>query len=322
MENKNQQQPPVNQGTAKEQALQAILPKEFSDTVMKRIKQFEEEGALRLPQNYSAENALKSAWLVLLETKDRNDKPVLDVCTKESIANALLDMVVNGLSVSKKQGYFIAHGNHLTFMRSYFGTIALAKRVGGITEEPIANVVYKDDIFEYIIEPGTGRKKIITHEQKIGNIKLTEIVGAYAYIVKGDKIDVEIMTMEQIRKAWEQGPMKGKSGAHNNFTDQMCGKTVINRGCKVAINSSDDAWLYENKKDEFDADNEIDSRNASIQQGTGKKKMAVDIPFEEIPDTLPEVQPNPIPSPLQKQENTKAKSELFPEGEMSGGPGF
>ena len=81
------------------------------DTVLSKIKDFEEAGELKLPTNYSAANALKSAWLILQETKDRNDKPALVVCTKESVANALLDMVVQGLSPMKKQCYFIVYGS-------------------------------------------------------------------------------------------------------------------------------------------------------------------------------------------------------------------
>lgn len=85
----------------------SIVQKDVVDTVLSKIKDFEEAGELKLPANYSAANALKSAWLILQETKDRNDKPALVVCTKESVANALLDMVVQGLSPMKKQCYFI-----------------------------------------------------------------------------------------------------------------------------------------------------------------------------------------------------------------------
>ncbi len=44
--------------------------------------------------------------------------------------------------------------------------------------------------------------------------------------------------MDQIRKSWQQGAAKGNSGAHNNFTDQMCKKTVISRACKIALGAA------------------------------------------------------------------------------------
>ena len=118
----------------------SIVQKDVVDTVLSKIKDFEEAGELKLPTNYSAANALKSAWLILQETKDRNDKPALVVCTKESVANALLDMVVQGLSPMKKQCYFIVYGSKLTLQRSYLGTLAIAKRVGGV-KTAIANCV-------------------------------------------------------------------------------------------------------------------------------------------------------------------------------------
>jgi recombination protein RecT len=40
---------------------------------------------------------------------------VLQACTRDSIANALLDMAVQGLNPAKKQGYFIAYGKQLVF---------------------------------------------------------------------------------------------------------------------------------------------------------------------------------------------------------------
>ena len=114
-DNKNGAQPAPAQ---QPQQNLSIVQKDVVDTVLSKIKDFEEAGELKLPANYSAANALKSAWLILQETKDRNDKPALVVCTKESVANALLDMVVQGLSPMKKQCYFIVYGSKLTLQRS------------------------------------------------------------------------------------------------------------------------------------------------------------------------------------------------------------
>src|SRR5690625_2664860 len=80
-----------------------------------RVNQMLQAGQLHVPADYSPDNALKAAWLNLQEVKDRNKKPALEVCTQASVANALLSMVVQGLDVNKKQGYFIVYGNHLAF---------------------------------------------------------------------------------------------------------------------------------------------------------------------------------------------------------------
>ena len=67
----------------------------------KQIEILQKKGNLALPPNYSAQNALMSAWLVLQETVDKNKLPVLQSCTRVSIVNSLLDMVIQGLNPSR-----------------------------------------------------------------------------------------------------------------------------------------------------------------------------------------------------------------------------
>lgn len=236
----------------------------ISEQVLSRIEQFQKDGSMILPKNYSVENHMKSAWLALQEVEDKEHHKALQICTKESIANSLLDMVLQGLSVSKKQGYFIVYGNKLIFQRSYFGTIALVKRAGGIVSEPVANVIYEGDDFQYEINPKTAKVSIIKHSQKLENIDNSKIKGAYALVTLADgTTQVTIMSMQQIRAAWGQGATKGNSPAHKNFAEEMAKKTVIGRACKAIINSSDDAWLYDGKEDDADSDKASIQRDAA-----------------------------------------------------------
>ena len=236
----------------------------ISEQVLSRIEQFQKDGSMILPKNYSVENHMKSAWLALQEVEDKEHHKALQICTKESIANSLLDMVLQGLSVSKKQGYFIMYGNKLIFQRSYFGTIALAKRAGGMVSEPVANVIYDGDDFQYEIDPKTAKVAIVKHSQKLENIDNSKIKGAYALVTLADgTTQVTIMSMQQIRAAWGQGATKGNSPAHKNFAEEMAKKTVIGRACKVIINSSDDAWLYDGKEDDADSDKASIQRDAA-----------------------------------------------------------
>lgn len=273
-----------------------------TERVLDRIEKFQADGALVLPANYAVENHMKSAWLVLQATEDKDHRPVLDVCTKDSIANSLFDMVLQGLSVSKKQGYFVAYGNRLEFQRSYFGTVALAKRAGGIKTNPVANVIYEGDEFVYTIDPNTARIKIIKHEQKIDNIDNDKIKAAYALVTLNDgSVQVTIMSMQQIRAAWNQGSMKGNSPAHKNFTEEMAKKTVIGRACKMIINSSDDAWLYEGKSDEMDIDNATRQREASISS-TKSVVETQDAEYEEVKEPTPAPAPTPTSDPTSEEE--------------------
>lgn len=287
----------------------------ISEQVLARIEEFQKTGGMVLPKDYSVENHMKSAWLILQATTDRSGQQALAVCTKESIANALLDMVLQGLSVSKKQGYFIVYGNKLEFQRSYFGTIALAKRTGGIKTEPVANVIYEGDEFVYTIDPTTARISIVKHEQRIENIDNTKIKGAYALVTLADgTTQVTIMSMAQIRAAWGQGATKGNSPAHKNFAEEMAKKTVIGRACKAIINSSDDAWLYEGKADDLETDTATRQREAT----TGaEKRVVIDAEsYEEVETTTAPA------APATEQPTAAPQTETAPTADAEDEPGY
>ena len=214
--------------------------------VLQRVTQFQESGSIDLPKDYSVGNALRSAWLVLQNMTDsKTGTPILQHVTRSSVANAMLDMVTQGLNVAKKQGAFVRYGDQLTFQREYFGTIALAKRYAGL-KAVHGNVVYKDDEFEVETDLNTGRKRLSKHKQQIGNIDPAKMIGAYAVIILEDGTSfIEVMSMAQIKTSWGQGQAKGNSPAHTNFPDQMAIKTVINRALKILVSSSDDSVLME-----------------------------------------------------------------------------
>lgn len=276
--------------------------------VLEKINQFKSAGEIRLPANYSPENALKSAWLILQDTTDRNDKPVLEVCTQASIANSLLDMVLKGLSPVKKQCYFIAYGSELSCDESYFGKEVAAKRVGNVKDiKPVS--IYQDDVFEFEKDTLTGRNKIMKHEQKIENIDHEKVKGAYCVITYNDgTVDVEIMSIKQIRMAWTMGATKGNSPAHQKFTDEMAEKTVTARACKGIINGTDDADLYKEIEERPNA------AQANVKNLVGNGANKKEIGFSEEPITAAEVTTG------QKEE---AKPEVNNNGQTQiGGPGF
>lgn len=224
-----------------------VQEKSIAENVLNRVKAFEETGMINVPKDYSAPNALRAAWLILLETKTLDKRPVLEVCSKESIANALLKMVIQGLNPVKHQCAFIAYGNTLNMQREYAGTIAIAKRDAGV-KSVAANVVYEGDEFAWDNNPETLEKKVTKHTQSLDSLEKANIKGAYAIVEYSDgKRKTEIMSWGQIQKAWQQGPTKGQSPAHKNFPDQMAMKTVINRALKIDVNSSDDGALLDDE---------------------------------------------------------------------------
>lgn len=255
----------------------------ISDQVLTKIKEFENGGDIAFPPNYNYANALKSAQLILAEAVDKNKQPVLQTCTKASICNALLDMTIQGLSPAKKQCYFVPYGGKLQLMKSYLGNIAATKRLKGV-KDVFANIIWEGDEFEYKLNLETGLIEIVKHEQKFENIG-KKILGAYAIVVREDaKNYVEVMNMEQIRNAWNQGAAKGKSGAHQNFSDQMAKKTVINRACKNFVNTSDDSdVLIEslNRTNEYREEDIIENTQAEVKEEIKENANSIPLDLDE-----------------------------------------
>ena len=271
------------------------IDKTLADNVLRKVQIFTANKDLRLPPDYSPENALKSAWLILLETKDAQKRPVLEVCTKESIANSLLKMVLLGLNPLKSQCDFIAYGDKLSCDPSYFGNTALAKRHGGV-RDIFATIIFEGDKLEYSIV--NGQKKIVSHVQEFGNIDINKIKGAYATVYFEDKDRepyVEIMTITQIRQAWQMGAMKGNSPAHKNFPDEMSGKTVISRAAKRFINSSDDSELGIEQGDQ-----KLIASKQQISEHANQEEITMDVKAEVVEEKKSDVK-SPEPETVETE---------------------
>lgn len=279
----------------------AIIQKDITDAVNQNIERLQSEG-LSLPTNYSHSNALKSAFFKLQETVDRSGKPALEVCTKESIANALLDMVVQGLSPAKTQCYFIVYGSKLQLNRSYFGTQAVLKRLTNV-KDIWANVIYKDDVFEY--ENDRGREKLVSHKTAFEN-RDKDIIGAYAIIKTAEDEEImTAMTMKEIEASWSQS--KTQQAVHKKFPQEMAKRTVINRAAKAFINTSDDSDLLvesinnttENEYDErprkeINAEHEILEKANTEELDFKPTKPIIDAPINAEPHKEESVQPEPV----------------------------
>lgn len=180
---------------------QLVQEKNVSDNVLNKVRVLESQGNLELPNDYSPSNAMKQAWLQISQ-----DNKLMS-CNDTSKANALLDMVTQGLNPAKNQCYFIPYGNKMQLQRSYHGNVMMLKRDAG-AQDVVAQVIYKGDTFKQ--EMGeTGRIKAIKHEQDFFNIDKENIIGAYCTIVFNDGRDnyIEVMTIEQIKQAWMQSSM-------------------------------------------------------------------------------------------------------------------
>jgi len=217
-----------------------VFDKSTLSKVQKRVAEMRDDGEIDFPPNYSPQNALKAAWLELQRTTDKNDNPVLQSCSKSSVMQAMLEMAIEGLNPAKDQGYFIPYGNKLVWQRSYFGDLALSKRVEAVDDiYPV--IIWKEDEVE--IKVTKGQEYVAKHETSFES-RNSGIKGAYAVIKwSSDRPDYyEIMTKDELEKAWSQSKFGG-SGSMQDFTQEKAKRTVIRRASKRVINSSDDAYL-------------------------------------------------------------------------------
>ncbi|UZQ49822.1 recombinase RecT [Clostridium kluyveri] len=268
---------------AKEDALNQITEK---------IGELRKNNDIAFPPNYSVANALNSAWLQLQEVKDKGNKPALEVCTKNSIIGSLYDMCLQGLTPAKKQCYFIVYGNQLQLMRSYMGTVAVTKRLKGVKDIK-AYCIYEGDEFEQTYDLDTATLKISKFNPKFENIDTNKIKGAFAVVIgENGPIHAEVMNIDQIKKAWGQGIAykSGKSTAHNNFTDEMAKKSVINRACKMYANTSDDSDLlieaFNNTDKTYDEESMVGNVEYEVKEEikdkANKKSIDINVSQEKV----------------------------------------
>lgn len=197
-------------------------------------------GDVILPPNYDVNDAVKALYLATLQTKDKQGRPALEVCTRESIEQAVQNYVSKGLNVAKKQCYPIVYGNTLTLSESYFGKQKQAHSYAGVTIN--SNVIYEGEKINIVVRPnGT---KVIEHTPDFSKFNTDKIVGAYAIAVNdnGDIVDSDIMTIAEIKKSWAKSQSGGT--VHKEFPVEMARKTVIGRLAKRFINTSDDSSKY------------------------------------------------------------------------------
>lgn len=271
-------------------------PREIVVRTEERVATLLEEGGLILPERYAWQNALKSAWLVLQDATvqggPNHGKRVLDIVSERSVANALLDMVAQGLNVGAKQGYFVPYGNALTFQRSYFGSIAVAKRVAGVADVR-ALPVYEGDTIE--LEIVDGIRRVVSHRQTFDSLREGTLVGAYAIVLfRDDRPNVtDVMSIDEIRTSWMQSrPYKKdpKGSTHASFPEAMALRTVIQRALKPLINGATDDHLF------LAAFNRDPSEAAEEELALEVEEDANTIEIDVDPEPASEPEPEPAPA--------------------------
>lgn len=283
------------------------------DQVINRIQKLGEAG-FRMPADFNAVVAIKMSMLKLQELKDKNGKPALEVCTPASIQTALFKMACRGLNMALNQCYPVVYGTKLEIMDSYFGKVLMVKRIFP-DWEPHPRVIREGDVFQYEIDPKTGKMHLLKHEQKLENID-KDFIGGYIYLpTKDGEGELYVMTKCQIMAAWSKSSNREHTVA-KLFDEKMVAKTLVNSACNMIINSTPDfaeanAMAGESESTRFE--DTIDDQEyqdfhepAQIEEAPKPEPVKNESPAQEDKQTAagrkpkaaaPAPQPEPAPEP-------------------------
>nr|WP_315600131.1 RecT family recombinase [Abiotrophia defectiva] len=299
-----------------------LLQKDITDNIARKLDELKKDGGLAIPANYNPANALKSAFFEMTNSASGN---LLEKCSRESIANSLLNMAIQGLSPAKKQCYFVPYGQNLSMQRSYFGTQKVVKSLTNV-EDIWATIIYEGDEFEIEIEG--GRERIAKHTTSFLN-RDNDIIGAYCIIKKSDGEEVlTVMTRKEIEASWSQS--KNKS-VQNKFPQEMAKRTVINRAAKAFINTSDDSdALIQAVNDTTEEEFENEQERAVRDVTETVEREANQVLIETKPKDKAKAKPKPEPEAVEVPEDISLPGEIIQAEEIANemgdlfeeGPGF
>ena len=299
-----------------------LLQKDITDNIARKLDELKKDGGLAIPANYNPANALKSAFFEMTNSASGN---LLEKCSRESIANSLLNMAIQGLSPAKKQCYFVPYGQNLSMQRSYFGTQKVVKSLTNV-EDIWATIIYEGDEFEIEIEG--GRERIAKHTTSFLN-RDNDIIGAYCIIKKSDGEEVlTVMTRKEIEASWSQS--KNKS-VQNKFPQEMAKRTVINRAAKAFINTSDDSdALIQAVNDTTEEEFENEQERAVRDVTETVEREANQVLIETKPKAKAKAKTKPEPEAVEVPEDISLPGEIIQAEEIANemgdlfeeGPGF
>lgn len=263
---------------------------DYGSQVIHRMDELTQVG-FTVPTDYNYVNAVKASMMALADVKDKDKRPALEVCTPASVQQALFVMATKGLNVAKKQGYFLVRGTKLCFQESYFGKVLQVKRIfPDWTPQP--RVIYEGDDFSFQTDPKTGRRTLLRHEQTLQSLD-NAFVGAYLYLpCKDGGQDLYVMSRKMIMAAWSKSDSKSLT-THNQFSDKMVCKTIVNSGCNMIVNSTPELSVM--------ADDEFESEHTPI-----------DVPSHAVEEIKPDEVPvaEVVEAPKQK-ETTKSETMII-----------
>ena len=262
------------------------LAQDTSDWINKNIR----DNKITVPEGYNVSNEITMALMMIAQTNDKDGRPALESCSRESIMTQLRLM-------AQKQCYPIVRKPKLCIDISYFGTISIIKRLMP-GYDVRANVIYKDDTYDYIWNEETQCYQVTNIKSSIEN-RDKPIVGAYGTIFEkatGKVIFSEVMSWKEILTSWSHAKT---DKVQKEFPQEMAKRTLIQRMCKLFLNTEkmsnvEGAKAYnEMTSNSYDNDaqepsiSEMEKRQAIMQKSQGNDGLKSILKKEEAVEVEP-----------------------------------
>ena len=265
------------------------------EIALSKINQYVELGMV-LPENFNPTNSLKKARMMLNDMKVQG-KPVLEVCTKESVIQCLIDSCCKGLDYSEMQVYFIPRANIMTNLESVYGRIARAKRASRYYK-PIVQYVHEGDDFQIGVDVTNGKTIIKKHETSLDNLD-KPIVAAYTFVTDDNNdTEVFIMTKREWLTSWKKSSNGG--AVAKEFERDMIFRTIIKKSTKSLVNANIKAIGGLPISDDDD-DVPLAGDAPTVVESTTNPSVTDFVEAEEVTEA-PAPQPTTEPKPESKQE--------------------
>jgi len=174
---------------------------------------------MALPKHMSTDRLIRVSMTALRRT------PKLLECSTTSLLGAIISAAQLGLETDGALGhaYLVPYKKECQLVIGYRGMIDLARRSGQILSIS-ARVVYENDKFEY----SYGLDEKLDHIPAMDGRGSPIAAYAVARIVGGG-YQIEVLSMEQLRKAQDASQAKYKGCPWEAYWDEMARKTAVRR---------------------------------------------------------------------------------------------
>ena len=249
----------------------ALLSSQTTQWITDNLKK--PEMAIAVPKGYNIGNEVSSLIFAISQVKDKDGRSALEICSPAQVMNEVKDCIVQGLSVSKKHVYPIIYGGQLSLQRSYYGTLAALSYMFPYLQV-YANVLYEGDEYDLITDDLMGFTYVTNVRSKIENHD-KPIIAAYGNIIDTrtkERVYGLVMSWNEIQKNWAKSKTPPeKNSVQKDFPQEMAKRTLINRMCKMFVNSG--ANTNTEQVGAFNRLTEAEYVDVTPQEATDKEKL-------------------------------------------------